>query len=45
MPKVLNVRLPDDVADRLDRLADVTHRPKSFYIRDMIEKYLEEKIK
>jgi RHH-type transcriptional regulator, rel operon repressor / antitoxin RelB len=42
MAKVLNVRLPDGIADRLEHLASVTHRPKSFYIKDLLERYLDD---
>jgi RHH-type rel operon transcriptional repressor/antitoxin RelB len=42
MPKVLNVRLSDEIVKRLENLSDKTKRPKSFYIKDMLEKYLED---
>jgi RHH-type rel operon transcriptional repressor/antitoxin RelB len=42
MAKVLNVRLPDGIADRLENLANVTRRPKSFYIKDMLERHLDD---
>jgi len=42
MGRILNIRLDDELADRLDSLAKKTHRPKSFYVRDMIVHYLED---
>lgn len=42
MTKVLNVRVDNEIANRLELLAKKTHRPKSFYVRDMIVKYLED---
>jgi RHH-type rel operon transcriptional repressor/antitoxin RelB len=37
------VRLPDDVATRLDRLAKATRRSKSSFIVEALERYLEER--
>jgi RHH-type rel operon transcriptional repressor/antitoxin RelB len=31
-----SLRLPADVNERLDRLAEETHRPKSFYLRELV---------
>jgi len=42
MGKVLNVRLSDEIVQRLDALSAKTKRPKSFYVREMIEDYLAE---
>jgi RHH-type rel operon transcriptional repressor/antitoxin RelB len=42
MAKTLNVRISDDIEQRLENLAEKTKRPKSFYIKDMLEKYLDE---
>ena len=42
MAKTLNVRISDKVERRLEDLAEKTKRPKSFYIKDMLEKYLDE---
>jgi RHH-type transcriptional regulator, rel operon repressor / antitoxin RelB len=42
MSKVLNIRLSDDISSRLDFLAEKTNRPKSFYIREILIKYLPE---
>lgn len=39
---VLSLRLPDDVNDRLNRLAEKTKRTKSSFIKEMIETSLEE---
>ncbi len=38
----VSVKLPNDIESRLEHLAAVTHRPKSFYIREAISEYLEE---
>ena len=40
MSKILNVRLTDDISSRLDFLAEKTKRPKSFYIREILTRYL-----
>ena len=40
--KTVNVRIPDEIAERLDRLAQETHRTKSFYLREIIENHLED---
>jgi len=42
MAKVINVRVSDNVVKRLEHLSAKTKRPKSFYIKDMLEKYLED---
>lgn len=42
MAKVINVRVSDDIVKRLENLSAKTKRPKSFYIKDMLEKYLED---
>lgn len=42
MAKVINVRVSDDIVKRLENLSTKTKRPKSFYIKDMLEKHLEE---
>jgi RHH-type rel operon transcriptional repressor/antitoxin RelB len=42
MAKVINVRVSDNVVKRLENLSAKTKRPKSFYIKDMLEKYLED---
>lgn len=42
MAKVINVRVSDNIVKRLENLSVKTKRPKSFYIKDMLEKYLED---
>ena len=39
---MLTVRLPNDIEDRLNTLAKTTNRPKSFYVREALERSLEE---
>lgn len=41
MAKLLNVRVSDDIAKRLELLSIKTKRPKSFYLKEMLEVYLE----
>jgi len=38
----VSVKLPNDLESRLEYLSTVTHRPKSYYIREAINEYLEE---
>ena len=42
MAQTINVRIPDNIASRLGYLAEKTNRPKSFYLKDMLEKYIDE---
>jgi RHH-type rel operon transcriptional repressor/antitoxin RelB len=42
MSKVLNVRVSENVAKKLESLAVKTKRPKSFYIKEILEMYLDE---
>jgi RHH-type rel operon transcriptional repressor/antitoxin RelB len=42
MGKILTIRLNDETGKRLEHLALTTKRSKSFYIKDMLQKYLEE---
>lgn len=42
MSHTLTLRLPDELSDRLDRLAAATSRPKSFYVRALLEEHLAE---
>ncbi|HAJ25949.1 MAG TPA: hypothetical protein DCG53_01650 [Syntrophus sp. (in: bacteria)] len=42
MAKVLNIRLSDDISTRLDTLAEKTRRPKSFYVKEILSRYLGE---
>jgi RHH-type rel operon transcriptional repressor/antitoxin RelB len=39
---VLAVRIPDDMESRLDKLAALTGRPKSFYVREALAAHLDE---
>lgn len=39
---MLNVRLPDDLEARLNTLSKTTNRPKSFYVREALERSLED---
>ena len=39
---MLTVRLPTDMEQRLNMLAAATKRPKSFYIREALERSLED---
>jgi RHH-type rel operon transcriptional repressor/antitoxin RelB len=40
--KMVSVRLPEELESRLDHLADITKRPKSFYVKEALECYLED---
>lgn len=37
-----SIRLPEDLNNRLENLAAITHRPKSFYIREALSRYIED---
>ena len=39
---MLTVRLPEEMETRLTVLAEVTKRPKSFYVREALERCLED---
>ncbi|PLX71317.1 MAG: CopG family transcriptional regulator [Denitrovibrio sp.] len=39
---MLTVRLPEEVEKRLAVLAEQTGRPKSYYVREAIESYMED---
>ena len=39
---MLTVRLPEDLEQRLNVLATATQRPKSFYLREALERSLED---
>jgi len=39
---MLTIRLSEDTEQRLNKLAKETHRPKSFYVREAIERSLDE---
>jgi len=38
----ITMKLPAELEDRLTHLATVTHRPKSYYLREALEEYLAE---
>ena len=39
---MLSVRLPKETEDRLNKLAETTKRSKTFYIREAIERHLDD---
>ena len=39
---MISIRLPQEMEDRLEDLAEKTGRSKSFYIRQALEEHLEE---
>jgi len=39
---MLAVRIPDEMETRLEELARLTGRPKSFYVRQALETHLDE---
>lgn len=39
---MLAVRIPDEVEKRLEKLAKLTGRPKSFYVRQALTMHLDE---
>lgn len=39
---MFTIRLSDDMEKRLDILAQTTNRPKSFYVREALERSLED---
>ena len=39
---MISIRLPQEMEDRLENLADKTGRSQSFYIRQALEEHLEE---
>ena len=43
MSAALSVRLPEKLANALDRVSKETERPKSFHIQKALEMYLEER--
>ena len=42
MSTAISVRLPKDLADRLDGIAKETERPRSFIIQKALESYIED---
>jgi len=39
---MLAVRIPNEIETRLDKLATLTGRPKSFYVREALQAHLDE---
>lgn len=39
---MLSVRIPDELAQRFEALAKETNRPKSYYIREALERAIED---
>jgi RHH-type rel operon transcriptional repressor/antitoxin RelB len=39
---MLAVRIPGEMETRLDKLAKLTGRPKSFYVREALQSHLDE---
>ncbi len=39
---MIAVRVPEDIETRLDRLAKLTGRTKTYYVREAIEEHLDE---
>jgi RHH-type rel operon transcriptional repressor/antitoxin RelB len=39
---MLAVRIPDEMETRLEKLAALTGRPKSFYVREALQAHLDE---
>ncbi len=39
---MLTVRLPKELGDRLDKLARETDRPKSYYVREALNEYMDD---
>lgn len=42
MGKSISLRLPDEIAERLEQLSSEIHRSKTFIIKSALEKYLDE---
>ncbi len=42
MGKILNVRISDDLAERLEGLSSKTRRPKGFYVKELLKEHLAE---
>lgn len=42
MSTAISVRIPDDLALKLDEIAKETERPKSFHVQKALESYLED---
>jgi len=42
MAKALSIRLPDNIAEKLEHLSNEIHRNKTYIIKSALEKYLDE---
>jgi RHH-type rel operon transcriptional repressor/antitoxin RelB len=42
MSKIITVRLPEEISDKLDYLSNEVSRKKSFIIKSALEQYLDE---
>lgn len=42
MSKLITIRLPEEISDKLDNLSHEINRKKSFIIKSAIERYLDE---
>jgi len=42
MTKVISIRLPKELEEKLDLLAQSTRRSKSFFVKEALSRYLEE---
>jgi predicted DNA-binding protein len=42
MGKTISVRLPDEIAEKIEQLSNEIHRNKTFIIKSALKKYLEE---
>lgn len=40
--KALPVKVPEEIYNRLNNLAHMTHRTKTFYVREALNNYLED---
>jgi RHH-type rel operon transcriptional repressor/antitoxin RelB len=40
--KALPIKVSEEIYNRLDRLAHMTHRTKTFYVREALNSYLED---
>ena len=39
---MLSIRLPKEMEDRINRLAESTQRPKSFFVKEALSNYLDD---
>ncbi len=39
---MVNVRVPKEIEERLEELTRLTHRSKSFYVREALKAYIED---